>query len=48
MSEILETVQVVREDHPDGFTEINKCDMTDEDVLYGENTPKKKKGKKDK
>ncbi len=34
MSEVLETIQVVREDHPDGYTEINKRDMSDDDVLY--------------
>ena len=38
MSDIIETVVVVRRCHPDGRVTINKCDMTDKDKLY---TPRK-------
>lgn len=34
MSDIVETVVVVRKDHPDGKVEINKSDLTEKDVLY--------------
>ena len=34
---IIETVIIVREDHPDGCVRINKSDMQPDDVLFGEN-----------
>ena len=42
-----ETVKVVRKDHPDGYTEINKSDMTKDDVVYGKKAPTKAAPKKD-
>ncbi|MFQ5473335.1 MAG: hypothetical protein ACE5FA_10695 [Dehalococcoidia bacterium] len=41
----VETVKVVREDAPDGFCIINKCDLADDDVIYGEEPSGKGKGK---
>lgn len=32
----LETIAVVRESHPDGYTVINKSDMTEADVIFNE------------
>ena len=34
MSDIIETVTVVRDDHPAGRVDINKCDMQEGDVIY--------------
>ena len=45
MSDTCEVVKVVRKDHPDGFTEINKSDLTDKDQLYTEKTVKPAKTK---
>ena len=36
MSEILETVVVIRKDHPAGKVEINKSDLKPSDVLSQE------------
>ena len=35
MSEI-ETVTIARPEHPDGFVVINKEDLKDDDVIFGE------------
>jgi len=37
----LETVVVVRKDHPEGKVTINKSDMTDKDVIWTAEQPKK-------
>lgn len=37
----VETVKVKRPDHPDGEVVINKSDLTPEDVVVGEDKPKK-------
>ena len=37
----LKTVKVKRKDHPNDFVVINECDMTKDDVLFGEEAPKK-------
>lgn len=34
MSQVCETATVVRKDHPDGKVDINKSDMTKDDVLW--------------
>lgn len=36
MTDTLETVVIVREDHPDGKVLINKADMKKDDVIYKE------------
>lgn len=36
MTDKVETVTVVRKDHPDGKVDINKSDLTKDDVIYGE------------
>ena len=33
---VVETVVVVRKDHPDGKVEINKSDLTDKDVIWSD------------
>jgi hypothetical protein len=44
---VVETVVVVRKDHPDGKVEINKSDLTDKDVIWSDKpvpkAPKKAK-----
>ena len=35
----MQTVIVVREDHPDGAVRINACDMTEDDVIFTEKAP---------
>ena len=34
MSDTCEIVTVVRKDHPDGKIDINKSDMTEDDVIF--------------
>jgi len=42
----METVVVVREDHPDGAVRINKSDMKEGDKLYSEQPKKRAYNKK--
>lgn len=42
---IVETVTVVRKDHPDGKVDINKSDMKKDDVIFSDK-PKEKPSKK--
>ena len=40
----VETVQVVRKDHPDGFVTVNKSDVKKDDIIKGsEKKPSEKK-----
>jgi len=49
MEDILETVKIVNKDDKDGYCIINKCDLKEGDVLFGEDAQKaKKKAKKGK
>lgn len=37
----VETVQVIRKDHPDGHVTINKSDLTKDDVVKGQKAERK-------
>ncbi len=47
MSNVCEVVKVAREDAPGGFVEINKTDLTEDDVLYDAEPEDDKDGDKD-